>query len=53
VVDGLVQARLAGIPGPTRVAARDHTVALFLRALGAPVRTSTSTAPARPRRRTA
>jgi AcrR family transcriptional regulator len=37
VVSGLVEARLAGIPGPTRVAARDHTVELFLRALGAPV----------------
>jgi AcrR family transcriptional regulator len=36
VVSGLVEARLMGIPGPTRVAARDHTVALFLRALGAP-----------------
>ncbi len=36
VVSGLVEARLAGIPGPTRVAARDHTVELFLRALGAP-----------------
>ena len=37
VVSGLVEARLAGIPGPTRVAARDHTVDLVLRARGAPV----------------
>jgi AcrR family transcriptional regulator len=50
VVDGLVQARLAGVPGPTRVGAHDHTLGLFLRALGVPEERA---ARPRTRRRTA
>jgi AcrR family transcriptional regulator len=51
VVSGLVEARLAGIPGPTRVGAREHTLGLFLRALGAPA--ARAAAAPRPRRRSA
>ncbi len=35
IVTGLLEARLYDEPGPTQADARDHTLKLFLRAVGA------------------